>query len=243
MDNHAQPGFYLRWISGKSDLQAIPEHNFQSWVFFCLSVNNKIAASSLSKNTYVICEKSRLAETINLINWSCLILGLPDKMLGDLPVIGGNLDDNSLMALASLINLIETKPLKIDLHVASLRTFLLYLKSKNRKTMSPSKIIFTDALAVLFWLGIAKGEPSKKTLIRKSALNKICFTYYEETLSVRQKKLKIETAYQLVLNTDKSLTDIGSSIGFGHREYFITSFKEQFGITPGSLRNHYKQIQ
>lgn len=51
------------------------------------------------------------------------------------------------------------------------------------------------------------------------------------------KKLRIEKATQLLLNTDASIQDIGKLVGLGIPSYFIRLFKQENGITPAQYRS------
>ena len=48
---------------------------------------------------------------------------------------------------------------------------------------------------------------------------------------------RIERACRKLIGTDKSVTDIAYECGFNDLSYFIKTFKEQKGVTPGAFRN------
>lgn len=53
---------------------------------------------------------------------------------------------------------------------------------------------------------------------------------------------KIHHAFHLITHTDRSLSDIGLSLGFGNQASFIRAFKKETAITPGQLRQHPNKI-
>lgn len=52
--------------------------------------------------------------------------------------------------------------------------------------------------------------------------------------------LRMNEAQRLVLNTDRSLTEISESIGFNNYTYFSDYFKKCFGLSPSQYRNSLK---
>lgn len=52
------------------------------------------------------------------------------------------------------------------------------------------------------------------------------------------KELRLNYAYDLLLSTGFSCEEIAFYVGYSSLSHFITSFKEQFGITPSSLRKN-----
>lgn len=52
------------------------------------------------------------------------------------------------------------------------------------------------------------------------------------------KDIRMTYAYELILSTDVSYEEISLLVGYSSFSYFSTSFKQQFGISPSSLRKH-----
>lgn len=50
------------------------------------------------------------------------------------------------------------------------------------------------------------------------------------------KELRLNYAYDLLISTRESCEEISFRVGYNSLSHFITSFKQQFGITPSSLR-------
>ncbi|MEZ4924880.1 MAG: response regulator [Saprospiraceae bacterium] len=54
------------------------------------------------------------------------------------------------------------------------------------------------------------------------------------TLYIRS--VRLHKAFQLLLNTDKTISEIAFEVGFRHLQHFSTSFAEEFGKSPSSYR-------
>ena len=54
-------------------------------------------------------------------------------------------------------------------------------------------------------------------------------------------QLRMETAAQLLLNTDHSVTDVCQMVGYRNLPYFCTCFKTAFGMTPAQFRRYSKE--
>lgn len=52
------------------------------------------------------------------------------------------------------------------------------------------------------------------------------------------KELRLQYAYELLLNTGDSCEEIALRVGYNSLSHFITSFKRQFGVTPAALRRN-----
>ncbi|MNK32332.1 Regulatory protein PchR [compost metagenome] len=50
-------------------------------------------------------------------------------------------------------------------------------------------------------------------------------------------ELKMETARDLLINSDKNVNEIAYHIGYQNTQHFISAFKKRFEISPGKLKN------
>lgn len=48
---------------------------------------------------------------------------------------------------------------------------------------------------------------------------------------------RLKRAYQLLLTTDKSVSEVAYQVGFTAHSYFTKCFKDEYGKLPGELRN------
>ncbi len=63
--------------------------------------------------------------------------------------------------------------------------------------------------------------------------------YHQETgvrFSVFLKKFRISKARELLINSDRSVQDIGLEVGYWNSNYFIKVFRSLIGITPREYR-------
>ena len=47
---------------------------------------------------------------------------------------------------------------------------------------------------------------------------------------------RLNRAYQLLLTTDKSVSEVAYAVGFTAPSYFTKCFKEEYGMVPGDVR-------
>lgn len=48
---------------------------------------------------------------------------------------------------------------------------------------------------------------------------------------------RLKRGYQLLLTTDKSVSEVAYQVGFSAPSYFTKCFKEEYGMLPGEARN------
>jgi AraC-like DNA-binding protein len=88
---------------------------------------------------------------------------------------------------------------------------------------------------------IDKKPPSIKALSKLVALNEFKLKtgfrkYFNSGIFEWLMERKMQHAKQLILSTNKPIKEISSLIGYPRTTNFITAFRRQFGVTPGSLR-------
>jgi len=88
---------------------------------------------------------------------------------------------------------------------------------------------------------IDKKPPSIKSLSRQVALNEFKLKsgfrkYFHSGIFEWLLQQKMQHAKQLILNSNKPIKEVASLVGYPRTTNFITAFRRQFGITPGSLR-------
>lgn len=59
---------------------------------------------------------------------------------------------------------------------------------------------------------------------------------YGEGVGDRLRRIRVQRAGKLLLNTDRSLSSIAFDVGFADQSHFTRSFKRLTGMTPGSYR-------
>ena len=74
----------------------------------------------------------------------------------------------------------------------------------------------------------------------RSRLSKLIRKYLGISLHEYISGLRLEAAHKDIVLTDKSLEEIGESVGYLSFSHFQKIFKEKYGITPARLRNKYR---
>jgi len=49
---------------------------------------------------------------------------------------------------------------------------------------------------------------------------------------------RLNKAYQLLMTTDKSISEVAYLVGFTAPSYFMKCFKEEYGMLPGNVKNN-----
>jgi len=73
--------------------------------------------------------------------------------------------------------------------------------------------------------------------ISRRHLERLFKTHLEVVPSRYYLELRLQQAKQRLLNSDKSITEIGRDCGFGSAPHFSTTYKSFFGMTPRDERN------
>ena len=67
-------------------------------------------------------------------------------------------------------------------------------------------------------------------------LNLICKTIFNKSVSEIIESRKLIEARQLLLNSDKSVSEIGFDLGYNEKSYFTRVFHKKTGMTPSAYR-------
>lgn len=90
--------------------------------------------------------------------------------------------------------------------------------------------------------------PSMHELAREAGINEFKLKkgfreIYGDTVFGFQAKQRLEKAHKLLIQTEKSSSEIAAELGFSSPQHFSKAFKKQFGITPGNMRKNPADIQ
>ncbi|WP_270739926.1 helix-turn-helix domain-containing protein [Massilioclostridium coli] len=69
-------------------------------------------------------------------------------------------------------------------------------------------------------------------------LGRIFKNYTNQFFTQYLTEVRMEKARELILNTDRSISDIYGMVGITSSQYFYRLFKKQYGYSPASLRKH-----
>jgi AraC-like DNA-binding protein len=83
--------------------------------------------------------------------------------------------------------------------------------------------------------------PSLATLARLCGLNEFKLKkgfkeVYNDTVFGYFNAVRLEQARLLILDTDKTLSEIAYETGYAHPQHFNRAFKKKFGVTPGEMK-------
>ena len=65
---------------------------------------------------------------------------------------------------------------------------------------------------------------------------------YNRTVTEYIRSVRLETARELLKNSDLNISQIVYSIGFSSRSYFSKIFRERYGITPNEFKKNLKRV-
>lgn len=73
-------------------------------------------------------------------------------------------------------------------------------------------------------------------------LNLICKNIFNKSVSEIIETRKLIEARQLLLNSDKSISEIGFELGYSEKSYFTRVFHKKTGLTPSGFRAEMKSV-
>jgi AraC family transcriptional activator of pobA len=83
---------------------------------------------------------------------------------------------------------------------------------------------------------------AEKLFMSPRNLNLICQSILHQTVTETIEIRKLIEAKNLLLNTDKSISEIGFELGFNEKAYFTTVFKKKSGQTPTDFREDMRKL-
>lgn len=78
--------------------------------------------------------------------------------------------------------------------------------------------------------------------LTKSKLQEGFKYLYKKTVTEYIRNVRLESARDMLKNTDLNISQIVYSIGFSSRSYFSKIFKERYGITPNQFKKELKKV-
>ena len=104
----------------------------------------------------------------------------------------------------------------------------------NKSTEIAKKIIML--IHSQYTEDISIEQISSELYISRSKCFKIFKQYTQKTPIAYLMEYRLKKAGEMLLQTDKSVTEIGTACGFSSSSYFIKCFKESFGVSPAKYR-------
>jgi AraC family transcriptional regulator, transcriptional activator of pobA len=128
-----------------------------------------------------------------------------------------------------------------------LSTLFTMIESERKKTDNSEKrfyntqnITFKNFLKILeenFRRPLGVEFYAEKLFMSPRNLNLICHNILQKSVSEIIETRKLIEAKNLLISTDKTISEIGFELGYNEKAYFTTVFKKKSGLTPTEFRN------
>lgn len=83
---------------------------------------------------------------------------------------------------------------------------------------------------------------SAQVFLSPRQLERLFREYYGESPMLYLKKMRLNNALALLVRQRECVADAARKTGFQDISYFIRTFRESFGVTPGTARKHFSDI-
>jgi AraC-like DNA-binding protein len=128
-----------------------------------------------------------------------------------------------------------------------LSTLFTMIESERKKTDISEKrfyntqnITFKNFLKILednFRRPLGVEFYAEKLFMSARNLNLICHNILQKSVSEIIETRKLIEAKNLLISTDKTISEIGFELGYNEKAYFTTVFKKKSGMTPSEFRD------
>jgi AraC-like DNA-binding protein len=133
-----------------------------------------------------------------------------------------------------------------------LSTLFTMIESERKKTGNDEKhfsntqnITFKNFLQILednFRRPEGVEFYAEKLFMSARNLNLICHNILHKSVSEIIETRKLIEAKNLLISTDKTVSEIGFELGYNERAYFTTVFKKKSGLTPSGFREEMSKL-
>lgn len=116
---------------------------------------------------------------------------------------------------------------------------------KNETVLSTQNITFRNFLKILeenFRRPVGVEFYAEKLFMSSRNLNIICHNIMQKSVSEMIETRKLIEAKNLLISTEKTVSEIGYELGFSEKAYFTTVFKKRSGQTPTEFREEMQQL-
>jgi AraC-like DNA-binding protein len=83
---------------------------------------------------------------------------------------------------------------------------------------------------------------AEKLFMSSRNLNLICRNILQQSVSEIIETRKLIEAKNLLINSDKTISEIGFELGFNEKAYFTNVFKKKSGQTPTEFREEMRKL-
>lgn len=143
-------------------------------------------------------------------------------------------------AISKYLSLSHPLSLCDELLKKSIEYFIIYaanIAMDNNRISVPDKL--TPVIAYIesnYWQNISVADLASVVNISESAMYKLFVSAISKSPKQYIKKRRMYHASMLLLNSDKSISDIAIETGFYDPFYFSKEFKKDFGLSPSEYR-------
>jgi LacI family transcriptional regulator len=202
------------------------------------------------------------AGDLETIPWNVHLASLVE-WLQQLPrpaaVLGGDYDDLMSSISSPPLSTIDQPAEKIGYEAARMLEGIMRGKKARKRPLlfPPTRIVVrhsTDTLAIddemvrdalhLIRLrahdDIRVSDVVRELAVARRALEQRFVRLMGRTPAAEIRRVRLEEAKRLLVETDRSIADISRSTGFGHQDLFSRVFRRSVGITPSQFRRQHQ---
>jgi LacI family transcriptional regulator len=180
----------------------------------------------------------------------------------DVAVLGGEYDELMSSISRPPLSTIDQPAEQIGYEAALLLDGMMHGKKVTKRPIlfSPTRIVVrhsTDILAIDDELvrnalrlirerahdGVRVSEIVRELDVARRALEQRFIRLVGRTPAAEIRRVRIEEAKRLLVETDRSIADIGRASGFGHQDLFSRVFRRGVGLTPSQFRKQHQHDQ
>ena len=183
-------------------------------------------------------------------------------MPDDAAVLGGDHDDLMAMISTPPLSTIEQPAERIGYEAAAQLQRMMQGERLEKRTVmfSPTRVMVrqsTDVLAIEDETvrtalqiineqacdGVNVSQIVAQMMIARRALEQRFVQHLGRTPAVEIRRVRIEAAKTLLLETNQSMAQIARATGFGEQDLFSRTFRRQTGMTPTEYRNVHRSAK
>jgi AraC-like DNA-binding protein len=168
-----------------------------------------------------------------------LLINYSKRYFLNAPLISGNLVDQQILKLVQIISGLTKYAYQPKITISQVKLFLLQMEVYPGSPAST--ISFSNALEVFNWVELLKIKSVVPLpILSLKLINRISKSFYGSSHARLKRKISLAKAMYELLTTDNTLLNIGSGAGYRNRDYFNSTFKKEFSVSPGVLRLFYR---
>lgn len=130
--------------------------------------------------------------------------------------------------LSTIFTMIETERKKHNEDTIKIQ------QTSFKKFLSELELHFREPFGVDFY--------AEKLSMSTRNLNHICQNIMEQSVSEIIETRKLIEAKNLLITSDKTISEIGFELGYNEKAYFTNVFKKKSGVTPSEFRDEMRKL-